>query len=253
MRSLNLLCNDFFYMSFSENSWSSRVTRVHRNTGRYWVKQLSSVLICDYNGKNNNKKLLLINSLHKHNPSVWKINKLWFHWKRRGRLSSFGDLFRSCLLTPSVVLALDFFSSNPNWLQDFAEVYYQSLSVSYRRTLINGNSFSLLTELDNVVGHCAGPYENQASKSIRHWNKKMKFAFFSVITGSMAEFRFQKLFIFLWCRSDSLQKKMAKQPPQRFFSPFSASSPLKFLWSFLHITTSNAHKLWMSHIAVLHL
>lgn len=109
MLSLNLLCNDFFYMSFSESSWSSRVTRVHHNTGRYWVKQLSSVLICDYNGKNNNKKLLLINSVHKHNPSVWKINKLWFHWKRRGRLSSFGDLFRSCLLTPSVVLALDFF------------------------------------------------------------------------------------------------------------------------------------------------
>lgn len=226
MLSLNLLCNDFFYMSFSESSWSSRVTRVHHNTGRYWVKQLSSVLICDYNGKNNNKKLLLINSVHKHNPSVWKINKLWFHWKRRGRLSSFGDLFRSCLLTPSVVLALDFFSSNPNWLQDFAEVYYQSLSVSYRRTLINGNSFSWLTELDNAVGHCAGAYENRASRSIRHWNKKMKFAFSRWLQAQWLNLDF-KNFLFFFGVEVIYYKKNGQTTTSKIFLSVLSLKPIK--------------------------
>lgn len=43
----------------------------------------SSALLME---KTNNKRLLLINSLHKHNPSVWKINKLWFYSKRSGTL-----------------------------------------------------------------------------------------------------------------------------------------------------------------------
>lgn len=131
-----------------ESILSSRVSET-----LWWrVKQLSSVLIYALMEKTNNKRLLLINSLHKHSPSVWNINKLWFHSKRRERLFSFGDLFRSCLLTPYVVFSLHrtAFSSGPNWLWDFC---WSVLSISIYFVWKGIDQWKLLSFVDRI-GQC---------------------------------------------------------------------------------------------------
>lgn len=176
------------------------------------------------------KRLQLINSPHKDNLSLSKSN-IWSFL-----------FFCSFFWAPCPVPA-----RSSNWLEDFAKVYYQSRSLLFCwRTLINRKSIFFLTELDSVGRSCNGACKRRDTWSINHRNKKMKFSFSLWLQSQCWNFLDAQNFSFsFWCRSDLLLKKGANNHIKDFFFPLPllASSPLKFLWSFLHITTSSAHKL----------